>query len=466
FMWRQFYNMTRLGAQAIYISMFDEYNEGNQIAKTAETLNTVPTNSGMLALDEDGTPCSSDYYLRLTSDGGKMLKGQIPLTPIRPTQPTLGGGDPNLALGKATSESGHAQVFGSANTVDGNANTYWESVNNAFPQWIQVDLGALVTVGRVVLKLPPSSSWGTRVQTLSVAAGGSVPLPTIVGSMGYTFDPATGNAVTISFASTTARYLRLNFTGNTGWPAAQLGEFEVYGPSGGGGGDTQPPTAPGNLAVTAKTATSVTLTWTASTDNVAVTGYQVHRGDTIVNATGTTTTITGLTPATAYTFTVTARDAAGNNSPASNAVSVTTDTAPNTNLALGKATSESGHVQAFGSANTVDGNANTYWESVNNAFPQWIQVDLGSVMTVGRVVLKLPPSSSWGARVQTLSVAGGGSVPLPTIVGPVGYRFDPATGNAVTISFASTPMRYVRLNFTGNTGWPAAQLSEFEVYGS
>ncbi|MFC4592569.1 glycoside hydrolase family 71/99-like protein, partial [Sphaerisporangium corydalis] len=42
FMWRQFYNMTRLGAQAIYISMFDEYNEGNQIAKTAETLNTVP----------------------------------------------------------------------------------------------------------------------------------------------------------------------------------------------------------------------------------------------------------------------------------------------------------------------------------------------------------------------------------------------------------------------------------------
>ena len=37
FMWRQFYNMVRVGAQGIYISMFDEYNEGNQIAKTAET---------------------------------------------------------------------------------------------------------------------------------------------------------------------------------------------------------------------------------------------------------------------------------------------------------------------------------------------------------------------------------------------------------------------------------------------
>jgi hypothetical protein len=89
FMWRQFYNMKRLGAQGIYISMFDEYNEGNQIAKTAETLATVPTNSGMLALDEDGTACSADYYLRLTADGGRMLKGQIALTATRPTQPVV-----------------------------------------------------------------------------------------------------------------------------------------------------------------------------------------------------------------------------------------------------------------------------------------------------------------------------------------------------------------------------------------
>jgi hypothetical protein len=92
FMWRQFYNMVRVGAQGIYISMFDEYNEGNQIAKTAENLSMVPVNSAFLALDEDGIACSSDYYLRLTADGGKMLKAQIPLTPVRPTPPvtTLG----------------------------------------------------------------------------------------------------------------------------------------------------------------------------------------------------------------------------------------------------------------------------------------------------------------------------------------------------------------------------------------
>ncbi|MBS2554694.1 lectin [Catenulispora sp. NL8] len=94
FMWAQFYNMVRVGAQGIYISMFDEYGEGNQILNTAPTQSFVPTNSGLLSLDEDGTACSADYYLRLTDDGGKMLKGQISLTPTRPTSPVVstGGG--------------------------------------------------------------------------------------------------------------------------------------------------------------------------------------------------------------------------------------------------------------------------------------------------------------------------------------------------------------------------------------
>ncbi len=89
FMWRQFYNMKRVGCQGIYISMFDEYNESNQIAKTAESQAFVPAGSGFRSLDEDGTACSSDYYLRLTGDGAKMFKGLIPLTAIRPTSPML-----------------------------------------------------------------------------------------------------------------------------------------------------------------------------------------------------------------------------------------------------------------------------------------------------------------------------------------------------------------------------------------
>ncbi|MDN3353802.1 discoidin domain-containing protein [Actinomadura sp. DC4] len=229
FMWRQFYNMVRVGAQGIYISMFDEYNEGNQIAKTAENAGMVPTNSGMLALDEDGTTCSSDYYLRLTADGGRMLKGQLALTPNRPTQPVLGGdgGNPDLAAGKGTSESSHTQVYGSGNAVDGNAGTYWESANNAFPQWVQVDLGAGAAVGRVVLKLPPS--WERRDQTLSIqgSANGSS-FSTLSGSAARTFDPASGNTVTVTFTPATVRYVRVNVTANTGWPAGQIAELAVY----------------------------------------------------------------------------------------------------------------------------------------------------------------------------------------------------------------------------------------------
>jgi len=87
FMWRQFYNMKRIGVEGIYISMWDEYNEANQIAKTAEDESQIPVGSGFVPLDEDGVRCTSDYYLRLTQDGGRMLKGETPLTEQRPTVP-------------------------------------------------------------------------------------------------------------------------------------------------------------------------------------------------------------------------------------------------------------------------------------------------------------------------------------------------------------------------------------------
>ncbi|MBP2000991.1 chitinase [Paenibacillus shirakamiensis] len=90
-------------------------------------------------------------------------------------------------------------------------------------------------------------------------------------------------------------------------------------------GDTQAPTAPAGLTSTAKTSNSVTLSWTASTDNVGVTGYDVYNGSTLAaSVTGTTATISGLTANTAYSFTVKAKDAANNSSAASSAVSVTT----------------------------------------------------------------------------------------------------------------------------------------------
>ncbi|MCP2323253.1 hypothetical protein HDA40_001760 [Hamadaea flava] len=67
-----------------------------------------------------------------------------------------------------------------------------------------------------------------------------------------------------------------------------------------------------------------------------------------------------------------------------------------TNLAAGRPTSESAHNDGYASGNVTDGNQASYWEGPNNAFPQWVQVDLGSAHAASRVVLQLP--ASWGAR--------------------------------------------------------------------
>ncbi|WP_198168390.1 discoidin domain-containing protein, partial [Herbidospora yilanensis] len=390
-------------------------------------------------------------------------------TAVRPTPPTTGGpppgGDTNLALNKQATASSTNNGFVPANAVDGNASTYWES-SGALPQWLQVDLGAAATLGRAVLKLPPNAAWGSRVQTLTLAvsSNGST-WTTVTGPIGVTFNAATGNQATITIPALSARHVRVTISGNTGWPAAQLSELEVYATD---TVENTPPTPPGNLTVTGKTATSVSLSWTASVDNVGVAGYQVLRnGEPVASPAGLTHTVTGLAPNTSYTFTVKARDGQNAFSQPSNAVTVTTDPAANVNLAAGKPTSESGHVQNYGSGNVVDGDAGSYWESPNNSFPQWVQVDLGAATPVSRLVLKLPPASAWQTRTQTIEVQGStdGSA-FSTLSAASGRTFDPATGNTVTVTFAASAQRYVRLRFTSNTGWPAGQLSELEVYSS
>ena len=92
-----------------------------------------------------------------------------------------------------------------------------------------------------------------------------------------------------------------------------------------GSTDTVAPTAP-TLTAAGTTQTTTNLTWSGATDNVAVTGYDVFRNGTLIGSTTTATTfaVTGLTASTVYSFTVKSKDAAGNVSPDSNSVSVTT----------------------------------------------------------------------------------------------------------------------------------------------
>ncbi|MEU6770076.1 discoidin domain-containing protein [Streptomyces sp. NPDC046759] len=142
------------------------------------------------------------------------------------------------------------------------------------------------------------------------------------------------------------------------------------------------------------------------------------------------------------------------------------DPDPNRDLAKGRPASATGSQDVYTPGKAVDGDANSYWESTNNAFPQSWTVDLGSSYAVRRLVLKLPPSSAWGARTQTITVLGStdGSN-YSTVVGSQGHRFDPATGNTATVPLPSgTNLRYLRLTVSANTGWPAGQFSEVEAY--
>ncbi|MEW2297354.1 discoidin domain-containing protein [Streptomyces sp. NPDC006743] len=141
---------------------------------------------------------------------------------------------------------------------------------------------------------------------------------------------------------------------------------------------------------------------------------------------------------------------------------------PNRNLAKGRPATATGSQDVYTPGKAVDGDANSYWESANNAFPQSLTVDLGSSQSVRRLVLKLPPSAAWGARTQTIAVLGStDGTNYTTVAGAQGYRFEPATGNSVTVALpAGTALRWLRLTVSGNTGWPAGQFSEVEAYAT
>lgn len=85
FLWRQFANIRNQNIPSVYVAMFDEYDEATAIAKAAENNTQIPTNQYFLTLDADGTACSSDFYLRLTGDGAKMIKKQTGLVWAHPT---------------------------------------------------------------------------------------------------------------------------------------------------------------------------------------------------------------------------------------------------------------------------------------------------------------------------------------------------------------------------------------------
>ncbi|MBP3964316.1 DUF4832 domain-containing protein [Paenibacillus lignilyticus] len=214
-----------------------------------------------------------------------------------------------------------ARAYNQAPTVN--------TVNGAFKLPITLPNGTYT----LALSILDPAGWqpGARFANTNYYTGGRTP----IGKVGIGMEPA--NQTLGSFAS-----LKSDTTlGYSLQSSAYTGSV--------GSTDTQAPTAPAGLTSTAKTTSSISLSWSASTDNVGVAGYDVYRNSSFVGSTTSTSyTDTGLKASTSYSYIVSAKDAIGNVSGNSNAISVTTNAA---------STGTTVTIEAESSANTLAGGA-------------------------------------------------------------------------------------------------------------
>jgi len=349
FMWHQFYNMISIGSAGIYISMFDEFNEGNQIAKTAEDSSMSPaggtwvlnqngtiTNVPFFTLDQDGTHCSSDYYLRLTGDGGKMLKGQIGLTSTRPTQPVVTsgtegpfGGTPAAIPGTVQAENydtgGEGVGYHDSDTLNsgGQLRTEGVDVETTSDTGGGYDVG-WNNVGEWQRYTVNVSTAGTYTVTFRVANGN-----TTNGSFHVQNSGGTNLSGAVTVAPTGGWQTWANVTANVTLPAGQ--QVLTVWDDGSNynlnymtfAAQQSVPPAPTNLTATAGNA-QVSLSWSPSS---GATSYSLYRS-TAAGGEGTTAVATnitspynntGLTNGTKYWFTVRAINAAGSSAPSNEA---------------------------------------------------------------------------------------------------------------------------------------------------
>ncbi|WP_248927858.1 polysaccharide lyase family 7 protein [Paenibacillus hamazuiensis] len=233
------------------------------------------------------------------------------------------------AFGTVGSAAGEVKLAGTASAstydtrctcdasqaVDGSLSTRWSGDGDG--AWLKLDLGSNKTVAFVKMAFYNGSS-RTFTFDVQTSTDNSVWTTRLSGAQ----STQNNNLQTFDFTDVTARYVRFVGYGNTSNTWNSYTEVEAWGIS---GTDTTAPTAPGNLTAAAVSSSQINLSWTASTDNVGVTGYDVYRGGAFLKTvTGTSASDTGLAASTTYSYTVKAKDAAGNASAASNTATATT----------------------------------------------------------------------------------------------------------------------------------------------
>ena len=222
-----------------------------------------------------------------------------------------------LSEGKPVTASSSGGCCAAKNAVDGDTATRWASAAGVDPQWIYVDLGSTAHVTEVKLQWDASCATAFEIDTSNDHSAWTSIYSTTAGK---------GGTQDLTSLNGTGRYVRMYGTKRCRSDSSHgysLDELSVYGTL----TDTTPPTPPGTPALVSDTASSVTVKWTAASDNVGVTAYDVYHDGQLCDSVGGSTltgTCSNLSPKTTYGFYINARDAAGNVSQPSGTLSVTT----------------------------------------------------------------------------------------------------------------------------------------------
>lgn len=243
--------------------------------------------------------------------------------------------------------------------------------------------------------------------------------------------------------------------------------------------ESSAPGTPTSLSATATSSQSITLTWTAPSDNIGVAGYEVYRGGSLVAIKhGSTGFVdTQLSGSTNYSYTIKAFDAAGNLSAATSAASATTSAAPSysNNWSAGRSYTSTVAANASypdtGSTELTDGvrGAVLYgavWQGRNAAGPYSFTIDLGSNRSIGSVesgwlqvrgdYVFLPPSVTIATSTDGVTFTDRGTIAIPAVT-------DVSQVKSYTLLGIGVSARYVRVTIDGGTAW--TMLDEIEVRG-
>ena len=243
--------------------------------------------------------------------------------------------------------------------------------------------------------------------------------------------------------------------GSSNWWVIQLAAFRAAS-----SGDTTPPSAPTSLTGTVASAAQINLSWTASTDNVAVTGYRVEDCSgascttfaQIGTPTSTTYSATGLTASTAYSFRVRATDAAGNLSTYSITAKATTSaaadtTAPTAPSGLTAAVASAAQINLSWTASTDNVGVTGYKVESCSGVSCTTFAQIGTPTATNFSATGLAASTAYSFRVRATDAAGNlsaysstasGTTTATTAISYVqGASQNPSTGNSLAATFSA-----------------------------